>query len=632
MVLKHKRSVVVLFLLISILGGCTFAGDQFDLFSSPSDLEVEATSPITPTPPRVLSICLGEEPDSLFLYGDLSTSANIIRQAIYDSPVDQVNFQRSSVMLSQIPSLENGLVTINEVEVQPGEYLVDAKGNITVLSSGVIFRPTGCQDSDCWEEYQNQEGILLDQVEIIFKLESGLEWSDGTPITAADSIYSFQVAREIYDTSGPAKTRFTFSYYLGEAEDIVWKGLPGYQGIYDYSDMFFSPLPEHLWSNFTREELLTSAQTAQQPIGWGPYQVQEWIRGDHITLVKNQNYRTIAEGLPAYDSLVFRFIEGGEQALAAYAAGECQIVANEPELMDFQEEIRADQRQGLLEVYTVGSSAWEQLSFGINSLKPETSLLGDRKLRQALAQCINRELISTSRLDTGQVVNDFYLPGDPRLASAPNAINYQPTQAGLALRDLGWIDQDGDPATPRLAEGVDQIEDGTPLQFSLMAAGGEEIPLTVDLIREGLEGCGIGIDLVLQPAGSLLAPGPEGPIFGRKFDLAFFAWATGHYQPCRLFITDEIPGTYPEYPKGWGGVNAPGYSNQDYDLACRKVTTNLPDSGGSLQALEQLRTIFQEDLPALPLFFRNDIILANPDLEGFQSGIYPTLWNIEGIQ
>jgi len=632
MVLKRSFLVFSLILFILILGACSAASEGSQLFS-PKKSQVTESAPLpTPAPPRVLSICLGEEPSSLFLYGDLSTSANIIRQAIYDNPADQVNFQQSSVILEQIPSLENELVSIAEVEVYPGDRMVDARGNIIILASGVTYRASGCTNSECWQVYENQESITLDQVEIVYLIETGLAWADGAPLTPADSIFSFQVARQIFGFSGPAKTRFTSTYELTDEDEISWKGLPGFKGIYDYPDFFFPPLPEHLWSNFSREEFLTSTQTTQKPLAWGAYQVIDWVRGDHITLEKNENYHAYSNEVPAFDSLVFRFVDGGEEALAAFSSGECQIILNEPGLLDYQADLITDQNNGRLKLYIVGGSAWEQLSFGIGTRNPGTSLLNDKDLRQAAAQCIDRERISTSRLDAGQVVDDFFLPGDPRIDPLESIISFQPTQAGLNLRDLGWIDHDGDPATPRLAEGVVGVQDGTALQLTLLASGTGETPLTVDLIRTGLSGCGIGVDIQLLPPAELLTPGPDGPIFGRKFDLAFFSWAPGHYQRCRLFTTDEIPGLYPEYSKGWGGVNATGYSNNDFDLACGLANTNLPDSTETRQAFDQIRAIFQADLPALSLFFRNNIIVATPDLEGLENGIYTQFWNIESIR
>ncbi|NQS91013.1 MAG: hypothetical protein HQ574_01275 [Chloroflexi bacterium] len=626
MVLKQKYFLAVL--LILTLTACAVDRSILQI-PLQEDKGPHSTVIPAPEPKRILSICLGEEPDSLFIYGDQSTSANIIRQAIYDGPVDQVNFQPISTILEDIPSRENELVNLSQIEVYPGDQIIDARSNLTILGNGVVFSPSGCDSEDCWESFENQPSIFLDQVEIIYPVRSGIIWSDGTPLKASDSIFSHRIASLIYGSGGPGKLRYTSNYELMESGEISWKGLPGYRGLYSYTDFFFSPLPEHLWQYLGREELLTSYQSVQRPIGWGAYTIQEWIPGDHLTLVANDTYHLT----PSYfDSLVFRFVEGGVEALAAYMAGECQIVANVSDLNEYQSDLKSLEREGQLNIQYVEGKAWEQLSFGISSRDGKLTLLGNPILRQAMAGCIDRERIAGSRLDAGSIVDDFFLPGFPLVEEIESDYSYLPIESGLILKDLGWTDHDGDPATPRISEGVEGIPDGRVLLFTLLAAETASPSTTVEIIQESLGSCGIGVDIQYLPASELLAPGPEGPVFGRDFDLAYFAWAAGSYQPCRLFLSDEIPGLYPEYPKGWGGVNAPGYSNQNFDLACRAVFTNLPDSVENLNALADIQSIFREELPALPLFFRKDLIIVHPDLTGIESGIFPLFWNVEAFE
>ncbi len=632
MVLKRAAFYLFTFLLILVMTACRGETPGALRLPDADQLGPTPTPPPSPVPQRVLSICLGEEPRSLFLYGDQSTSARIVRQAIFDGPVDQVNFEQIPVLLQEIPSQKNELVKIIPVEVSPGERMVDARGNSTFLASGVEFRPAGCNSQDCWEEYTGQPSVELDQVEIHYRMLPGMVWADGQPLTPADSIFSYQTASLVYGTAGPAQLHFTSSYRIGEEGEVIWRGLPGYLGIIAYGDFFFSPLPQHRLENLTREEFLTAPQSNLQPLGWGPYQIKEWVSGDHITLIPNPNYRAASQGLPAFDALVFRFVDSGKETLAAVRSGECQIAANQPDLLSYQPELLSDQRDGRLKIYPVEGVAWEQISMGINSLGKDPSLLQDSDLRLALAGCIDRERISQSRLDAGEVVDDYLLPGRSGEGSASRVIAYQPAESAIKLKELGWIDHDGDPETPRLADGVEGISDGTPLELTLLAADSRVGSITLDYIKEGLGNCGVGLEVQTMPAAELLAPGPDGPIFGRDFDLAYFTWAAGAYQPCRLFVSGEIPGNYPEYPKGWGGVNATGYSNEDFDQACLIVSTNLPDSEAALTAAAELQDLFRSDLPALPLFFRRDLIIAAPEIAGLESGICERFWNIENLE
>ncbi len=631
MVLERKLILSILLILVLSMSACLAESSQ--VINIPEKDQGPQFTPMpSPVPKKVLSVCLGEEPTSLFLYGDQSASARIIRQAIYDWTVSDPSLGAISALIEVIPSLENGLVTVSQVDVFPGERIVNHMGNLTILANGTQYRPSGCYDPSCVETFGEQNSITMDQTRVEFKIHSDITWSDGTLISASDSVYSYQVAALIYGTGGPKKLRYSSSYQVGEDEEISWTGLPGYLGVYSYPDLFFDPLPEHLWKNLTRDELLTSSQSVERPLAWGSYQIAEWAHGDHISLVSNEQNYLVSDGLPGFDALVFRFVGSAEEALAAFQSGECQLVVNQPGLSEYKTELMQGAADGDLRIYQSENKAWEQLSFGVNSRDANRILLADLGLRQALAGCIDREKITSLRLDAGGIVDDFFSPNQFGMDDLEITYTYQPVESGLLLKELGWLDGDGDPETPRVANGVVGVVDGTNLEFTLLAAEADPLPTAVTVIQDGLGSCGIGVEVELLAPSELLAPGPDGPIFGRKFDLAYFAWAAGNYQPCRLFISDEIPGLYPSYPKGWGGVNAAGFSNERFDTACLDVFTTLSNSEGYSNSLEEIREIFREGLPALPLLFRREIIISSPEIVGLENDPFPILWNLEAIQ
>jgi peptide/nickel transport system substrate-binding protein len=628
-----KKQFLLALLLAAVIGLAACSPEGLKNLDLPDDIQSDPEPTPIPSviPPRTLSICLGDEPDSLFIYGDLSTSAKIIRQSIYDGPIDLVDFQYSPVILQELPSQENGLVSMKPVEVFPGQTLVDARGNITVLTSGVVFKPSGCASPECWDVYEDQPSILMDQVSVQFSIAPGIRWSDGAPLVPEDSLFSYRVAQEVYGLRGPARLQYAADYQILEDGVIQWDGLPGYQGIYDYAELFFSPLPDHLWANYTLNELLTSPQTTLYPIGWGAYRALDWIRGDHITLVKNEFYQSGEEDWPAYDFLVFRFVEDGQTALAAYRSGECDLVANTPDLTRYLPELLSQENDGQLELTYIDQPAWEQLSFGIDSLDRSRRFLIDSRTRIAIAMCINREAIAAERVDAGIISSNLYHPLDPRYRSENKFPEYQPEEGMALLEAAGWTDEDLNPATPRKAYGVDGVLWGTTLSLSLQVPGGVGDSPTAEIIEDQLEGCGVDVEIEYLPAAELLSPGPEGPVFGRQFDLALFAWTTGSYHICQIFQTEEIPGMYPSYPKGWGGANLTGYSQNSFDQACQTILTSLPDSEESDQAIQEVQSIFEEDLPVLPLFFRHDVIISRPGLGGIGNGNSPLLVNIELI-
>ena len=628
MVLKRRPFFPFIILTITLAACAVEPQPQLTVPPIEEKTQISTPAPTLEPPVNMLSVCIGAEPSSLFLYGDASPSAQAIRQAIYDNPVNVLGVGVDPVILTQFPSQANGSVTILPVEVQPGTDVVDASGNLTYLTSGVEYRPAGCFSPECAQIYSGAGSVMVDQVVVRFELLENLRWSDGVPLTAADSVYSYQVAKALFSQFAPRSLRFTQTYWALDDQKIEWRGVPGYQGISAYTDHFFTPLPKHAWGVFTLNELLTTPNTTQRPLGWGPYVLDEWKVGDHISLHKNPHYFKATENFPYFDHISFRFVEGSEDALAAFLSGECDVVGGVEGLINDLDTLQGLEQEGELRVIFKEGLAWEQAAFGISSLDAQAgNLFQEQKTRQAIAKCVDREAVARGVGAAGQVANS-YLPRAHPLNDLGNVYAFAPQEASRMLEEAGWVDGDQNPATPRLAAGVPGVADGVPLAFTYYVAG-DAVPVAAEIIRDSLAQCGVEVTLVVQDAETLLAPGPEGTVFGRQFEMAQFAWSFGGESLCRLFMSSEIPGLYPEYSKGWGGGNAPGYSNPNFDAACNLALTSLPDAEETIQAHRAALAIFAEDVPVLPLYFRREVVLVKPGIVGPETGEFPLFWNLE---
>jgi len=573
-----------------------------------------ATPTVTPPPPRVLTVCMGQEPASLFLYGDTTSAAQGVRQAIYDGPFDVYNYEIQPVILEKLPSLADGDAFLRPVEVLPGALIVDAEGNWVALEEGVNFRPSGCTSSDCVLSYSGDEPAMLDELVAQFRLMPGIRWSDGTALTVQDSVYSYQVLKALYAGVPSDLLRYTRLYQALDNLTVEWVSVPGYQNVYETH--FFTPLPQHLWGMLKPEELLTSELSTRMPLGWGPYMINEWVAGDHISLQRNPNYFRASEGLPNFDFLVFRFTETPEAALDALLVGECDFIDRSNGLdTQFARVMELHNLESLQAIIQSGT-AWEQISFGISPLDPTHQVFfANAEVRQAVAMCIDRSAIATALFQEQVLVPDTYVPVTHPLRNLDIAQStYDPVKAAEMLQLAGWIDHDADPTTPRISTGVPGVLDGTPFIIQYMTPSDAERPKVAQQIAASLAQCGIQAEVSLQEWEALLGPGPEGPVFGRQFDLAQFAWAYSIDPTCNLFSSSEIPGPYPEYPMGWTGGNATGYQNPEYDQFCRQTLTNLPDSDAYLAAQNQAQAIFSNDLPALPLYQRLKLVAMRPDM------------------
>ena len=588
-----------------------------------------------PTPsaePRLLTICMGQEPASLFLYGDGSVAARSLRQAIYDGPQDLVQYDYVPVILQKQPSAKDGDIRIEPLSVQAGSMIVDSTGALVNLGEGVAYLPSGCNDAGCGRVYTGSDPVQMDQQVTRFQLRSGLQWSDGAPLTADDSVYSYEVAQELYPRVRADLLARTQAYQALDETTLEWRGVPGYRTS-SAAAVLFTPLPRHAWGSLPLQDLLTADVSNRTPLGWGPYQIDEWTPGDHISLRRNPAYFRSGDGLPVFERLVFRFMPDAAQALEALAAGECDYLDESLGLTGAEPRLQELVSAGRVAVATAQGTAWEQLVFGIASL--DTSLppvFQSKEMRQAVALCVDRQRIAQTLFgEQGQVLDSYVPPAHPLFNPDVKRYSFDPSAAAPLLEAAGWKDLDGNPATPRQSQGAAGIPDGTPLAFDLLIGDDAEKQQLAQLLQESLAQCGIQARPQLLPPDQLFAAGPDGRLFGRRFSLAQFAWTAASEPPCFLFDSQQIPGPYPQQPRGWGGGNASGYSNPEFDRLCRQALAALPASDEQRAAHLQAQALFAEDLPALPLYARQKVIATRPDLCGLllEPAADSALWNLE---
>lgn len=593
--------------------------------------------PATPTPagPQTLNICTGTEPQSLYLYADQSAAANTIRQAIYDGPIDFVNYAPQVVILEGLPNLADNSASIQTVTVQPGDWIVDANGAVTQLLPGIDVRPAGCRNGDCAQAYTGGE-LQMEQVSATFTLKADLTWSDGSPLTADDSLFSFELNADPASASDTFKAARTAGYTVLDDRTVAWTGLPGYLDP-DFQTNFWTPLPRHAWGNHSAAELAAAEDANRNPLGWGAYVIDSWVAGERISLSRNPNYWRAAEGLPDFSTLNFIFTQDGAAGLQN---GDCDLV--------LPSAISDTDTQPLIDLATVNqlqvaygaSGAWEHLDFGVQPLALDNGFnvfvdgadfLSDVRMRQAFAYCLDRQaLIEELAYGQGQAPAS-YAPPEHWLYNADAAqYAYDPAAGSALLQEAGWLQQ---AEGPRLASGFAGAQDGTPLRVTLTIDDSGYRLAIAEVLANSLDDCGIELEIAGGPAAEIYATGEAAPLFGRQFELAQFSWPISRQPACYLFAAEAVPGADLEiFPYGWGGWNLTGWSNAEFDLACQAASNSLPGEAAHQEQHALAQQIFAEQLPALPLFLPLQLAAARGDFCGFDwaAGANP-LQGIEGF-
>ena len=622
-------AIALLLMLFFFLAACSTPPEiEIPLTLAPAATNTSEVIPptIQPSLPTTLVVCLGREPSSLYLYANTRPEVDTILQAVYDGPIDLRTHQYEPIILASLPSFENGGARVESVIVSDGQiYLNPLTQLLDRLESGKPYLPSGCTDPDCITFYRDGE-VEMDRIVAQFELLPDMVWSDGEALKASDSVFSYQIDADSDTPTTKYLAQRTNAYAALDELRTQWIGIPGFLDP-EYESNFWSPLPEHILGQFSAAELLLNNDVATAPLGWGPYIIESWIPGKEITLTKSENYFRAGENLPSFDFLRFRFL-GSElfSALEQVLTGECDVLDESAfpfalwaTALDLAEKDR-------LQIKSQPGAVVERIDF--NMLSADGSRIGtDLRARQAFETCIDRQGIVEDLLFDLSIVPESYLPPTHPYYNVDSAFSELTiAQANKLLEDVGWIDEDDDPSSPRTAKGIFGIQDGVALEVQFLTNGSDLHEALISKIREDLVECGIGFAPEIGDTNELFEPWPNGPIFGGRFETVGWAWPIYASPPCEMFAGSEVPSVDNLF-----GINATGFRNPDYDRACQTQLIN--PAGGEIyrKAIEDTQRIFRAHIPSIPLFSRPRIVAFGSEICGPDpdATAFSALWNIE---
>ncbi|HKZ55525.1 MAG TPA: ABC transporter substrate-binding protein [Anaerolineales bacterium] len=592
-----------------------------------------AVKVVTPTPepppPKTLIVCLENEPSSLYLYGDTSPEADAILQAIYDGPVDLLDYAYSSVILSKLPSIADGDARVQAISVTEGDiYLNPETAQPDNLGVGKSYIPSGCLSAECIQAYQGGE-VAMEQMVVEYRLSPGLVWSDGEPLTAHDSVFSYHLDQHPDTPTTKYVVSRTAAYTAVDDRTTRWVGIPGFFDA-EYASNFWTPLPMHLLGESSAKELLDAQAAARLPIGWGAYRIKEWLPGQQVVLEENDQYYRSGEGLPNFEIVIFRFL--GDQIASAFQqvlTGECDILDPSAVEEDQLSALVALAESGKLQLTSVSGPLVERFDFNLEPPPGQLPLFGDVRTRLAVAACTDRERVAEAATSgLGFPAHSYLPPGHPlaQEEGQPEGIDFDPGAATALLEEAGWVDEDGDPQTARVARGVLGIADGTPLTFRFSTTPSAMHEAMAGALQESLQQCGISIQVDLQAANELFASWPDGLAFGRRFETVGWAWPALVSPPCEMFAGFEVPSESRRF-----GINASGFRHAEYDQACRTLLIAPAWAAPYPEAVSSTLRILAEQAPTIPLFAHPRILVAAKDICGLRPdpSAFSALWNLE---
>jgi peptide/nickel transport system substrate-binding protein len=310
-------------------------------------------------------------------------------------------------------------------------------------------------------------------------------WSDGTPVTAQDVAYTFNLIKQLgstypgYGSGGMPDiiaaltvtdaTHFTIT--LKRQVNPNWFILNGLSQLL--------PLPAHVWSHFTLDQVWQNQSSpAFFNVVDGPLQVQYLAVGLDASFIPNPHYDG---GKMHFSRFIMKFMDGEDAELQAIESGDLDISNLPFALWD-----AAQHLPGLYVASLTPSYSWHELI--PNMLNPATPYFADVRVRQAIADAINQpQMIDLAMHGQGVAVYGPVPPVPPTFLS-PSAragnypVGYDPAKAKALLKQAGF--------TPG-PDGILQ-KNGTKLSFTLLVPAGQTMRIEMaESMQQTLRAAGI---------------------------------------------------------------------------------------------------------------------------------------------
>ncbi|MCA9840002.1 MAG: peptide ABC transporter substrate-binding protein [Trueperaceae bacterium] len=477
-------------------------------------------------------------------------------------------------------------------------------------------------------------GVSEDLMSITWKLRDDIVWSDGTPFTSADVVFTGQYCMN--DEAGCVGRNFFDDISSIEAlDDHTVKISFSVPKPFPYAAFVSAQSPVLQKAQFENCLGLAAQECTEQnfgPIGTGPFVVADFRANDVVTYEANPNYREADK--PAFQTVI---IKGGGDAVSAaravFQTGEADWAWN----LQISPEIQAELESAGLGQFEVsyGTSVERIL---VNFTNPDPALgddrseymdgnnphpfLSDINVRKALSMAIDREALVEIGYGQLGTTTCNVLPAPPIYSSTANddCLVQDIEGAKSLLEESGWVDSNGD--------GIRE-KDGMELRVLYQTSTNAVRQDFQAIIKEWWREIGVEAELRNIDAGTFFGNDPGSPDTYGKFyaDLEMYTSSMSGLDP-EPYMNNWTCAEISARANQWLGSNNNRYCNADYDALADQLaqTAVLEDRAAIIQ---QMNDILMQDYVMLPLVYRGDASARLNNLMGTRKGSWDSeLWNI----
>jgi peptide/nickel transport system substrate-binding protein len=401
-----------------------------------------------------------------------------------------------------------------------------------------------------------------------FTLRDGLLYSDGTPVTAADVVASFEGIADGNAASALGTGALSPGGTVALDDRTVQFNLDAPVGAFPFivsSDNYNAIiLPTSFWDSYAEGSYESNF------IGTGPFKVEAFNPGQGARLVRNENYWG-PQALPDVVEVTFfaeesamitAFQDGRLDVIPSFSAAVGQALLNDPNT----------------QVGVIPTAEHRQVH-----MNTQEGLFADKRVRQALALAINRQALVDGLLSGfGDLGNDHPI--------APFFAVFNPGAVAQKEEDLDAANALIDDAGVRGA----QVTLNT-LQFA-------EVELLATLIQGAGAQIGLSIDLQIDDAGT---------------------YYSNYWLDSSLGITNYghrgVPNVYLGAPlKSDGTWNSAKFNNAEYDALVDSFVAE-PDEAAQRELAGQIQALLADEVPMIIPYFVGNISATRPGTTGLET-------------
>ncbi len=501
-----------------------------------------------------------------------------------EKSVDSTNYNKT------YPSQEGGTLIDAMIGEPSGLISMIAGESASSAITANIFNKLLKYDKNLDLEGELEESwqVSSDQKTITFKLKPNLKWSDGTPLTSADVLWTWHAV--IDDKTG---SPYASDYQLvkkAEAPDPITFSVTYDQAYAPALDSWagLQILPKHLLEG---QDLHTTT-FARSPVGSNYYKLDSWTHGENLKLSRNPSS---VLGQAKIDKLISRIIPDNSAQFLELMADNIDSMGLDP--IKYSRIIPARlELQKKLALYKELGNAYTYLGFNLKH-KP----FDDKRVRLAINYAIDKqEIIDGVYLGLGINIASPYKPGtrwsNPDLQPYP----YDPTKARELLKEAGFVTN---------SNGMLE-RDGKTFSFEIITNQNKEREKSAVLIQRRLKEVGIDVQIRAIEWASFISRF----IKTGDFDVVVLGWSLG-LDPDQYSIwhsSQQAPGQF----------NFIGYNNPVADKLLEQGRLELnPDK--RMKIYHEFSKVLLEDSPIVFLSAGYGLTAIHKRVKGIESPAPP---------